>query len=350
MTRHVRALLLTAPLLVLAASGCDQPKGEATPDDRSVGAADPESGQGRAERAGQELIGRRAPAVIMRTIDGKQFDLSDYYGQKPVYLKFWATWCIPCRQQMPGFEADYEKYGDRILTVAVNTGFNDDLRAVSDYRRMHGLKMPIVIDDGSLGAALNLRVTPQHVVIGRDGHILYVGHLADERLHAALERALEEPRAAQAPTATTKSQVSPRRIDVAGLPFPEPIADRKPRILLFFSAWCETYLKQSRPDEAALCERNREQVNKLIAKSSAHWLGIASGLWTTEKDLADYRSAKFHYQMPLHLDSRGSTFRAFHVRQVPTMIILDAEGHIIGRFGPKEKDLSTAVSKATKRA
>jgi hypothetical protein len=52
--------------------------------------------------------------------------------------------------------------------------------------------MPIAIDDGSLGAALNLRVTPQHVVIGRDGRILYVGHLDDGKLADALRRAVVE--------------------------------------------------------------------------------------------------------------------------------------------------------------
>ena len=63
-----------------------------------------------------------------------------------------------------------------------------------DYRRQFNLNMPIAMDDGSLGAALNLRVTPQHVVVGRDGRILYVGHLDDDRLDAAL-RASRRPSA-----------------------------------------------------------------------------------------------------------------------------------------------------------
>src|SRR5260370_36991550 len=73
--------------------------------------------------------------------------------------------------------------------MAVNSGFNDPIGDVRDYRRKMGLTMPIVVDDGRLAAALHLRVTPQHIVIGRDGRIQYVGHLADARLDAALRAA-----------------------------------------------------------------------------------------------------------------------------------------------------------------
>ena len=135
--------------------------------DAAAGAAD-ESGQGRAQAAGRTLIGSLAPALVLTTIDGKAIDLARLYGHKPVYLKFWATWCVPCREQMPGFEHDYESLGDRIAFVAVNAGFTDTEAAVRQVQHESGLRMPIVIDDGRLAAELNLRVTPQHVVVGRD--------------------------------------------------------------------------------------------------------------------------------------------------------------------------------------
>ncbi len=56
-----------------------------------------------AETAGAPLIGKYAPSITLKTIDGKSIDLAEFYGKKPVYLKFWATWCVPCRQQMPHF-------------------------------------------------------------------------------------------------------------------------------------------------------------------------------------------------------------------------------------------------------
>src|ERR1700719_52351 len=147
------------------------------------------SGQQLAESAGRSLIGKPAPRLVVTTIDGDTIDLGRLYGKQAVYLKFWATWCVPCREQMPHFERTYETAGTDLAVIAVNTGFNDPIADVREYRRKMGLTMPIVVDDGRFAAALHLRVTPQHIVIGRDGPIQYVGHLADARLDAALRAA-----------------------------------------------------------------------------------------------------------------------------------------------------------------
>src|SRR5882757_316595 len=151
------------------------------------------SGQQLAESAGRSLIGKPAPRLVVTTIDGETIDLGRLYGKQAVYLKFWATWCVPCREQMPHFERTYETAGTDLAVIAVNTGFNDPIGDVRTYRKQLGIKMPIVIDDGTLGTALNLRVTPQHVVIGRDGRIQYVGHLANDRLDAAIQAARASP-------------------------------------------------------------------------------------------------------------------------------------------------------------
>jgi len=52
-----------------------------------------------------------APRLNLETIDGDVIDLGGLYGRKAVYIKFWATWCVPCRQQMPHFEQAYETAG-----------------------------------------------------------------------------------------------------------------------------------------------------------------------------------------------------------------------------------------------
>ena len=144
------------------------------------------TGQERAEAAGKGLVGSPAPRAVVKTIDGDTIDLGALYGKKAVYLKFWATWCVPCRQQMPHFEHTYETAGPDLAVIAIDVGFNESLEEIQRYRRALGITMPIILDDGQLGGAFNLRVTPQHIVIGRDGRIQYVGHLADARLDAAL--------------------------------------------------------------------------------------------------------------------------------------------------------------------
>jgi len=166
---HIRNLAVVASLLLGATAGAEI------------------TGQQRAEAAGHDLLGTPAPRLVLKTIDGDTIDLGGLYGKKAVYLKFWATWCVPCRQQMPHFQHTYETAGADLAVIAVNVGFNDSVEAIRKYQKQLGITMPIVFDgDAAIAGAFNVRVTPQHIVIGRDGRIRYVGHLADERLDAAL--------------------------------------------------------------------------------------------------------------------------------------------------------------------
>ncbi len=87
---------------------------------------------------------------------------------------------------MPHLERTFENAGPDTVVIAVNTNFNETPEGVAAFRKKFGLKMPIVMDDGRLAEAFHLRVTPQHVVIARDGRIAYVGHLVSPALEAAL--------------------------------------------------------------------------------------------------------------------------------------------------------------------
>jgi len=168
------------------------------------------TGQQRAQAAGRAILGSPAPRLMLKTIDGEAIDLGSLYGKKAVYLKFWATWCVPCRQQMPHFEHAYETAGADLAVIGINVGFNDSIEAIRDYRKKLGITMPIVFDDGSLDTAFHLRVTPTHVIIGRDGRIRYVGHLADKELDDALMAARTAgPRSPAPHKAPTHSQWRP---------------------------------------------------------------------------------------------------------------------------------------------
>ncbi len=229
------------------------------------------SGEQRAQAAGRALIGTRAPRLVLKTIDGETIDLGRLYGRQAVYLKFWATWCVPCRQQMPHFEHTYETAGPDLAVIAINAGFNDSVEEVRAYRRELGITMPIAIDDGQAAGAFHLRVTPQHIVIGRDGRILYVGHLADAQLDAALAAARSAPAAdgandgAPARTAAAARryrigdllpELSPATLDGRRFAFYAPAARPSPAdrehlagrlVLVFLSPWCESYSRHDAP-------------------------------------------------------------------------------------------------------
>jgi thiol-disulfide isomerase/thioredoxin len=317
------------------------------------------TGQQRAEAAGHDLVGSPAPRRVLKTIDGQTIDLGRLYGKKAVYLKFWATWCVPCREQMPHFERTYESAGSDLAVIAVNAGFNDSIDDVRTYRKQLGIRMPIVIDDGTLGADLNLRVTPQHVVIGRDGRIQYVGHLANERLDAALQAARSSPAISApsggAPSGTTRSDTSSKtpRYE-SGDPAPqfsattlegsqfsssEESGGQHPAVLVFLSPWCESYLEKSRATVSANCHDVRVQIDALAKEhQQVRWLGIASAIWATKEDLVKYQR-DYKVTIPLTLDESGSLFRTFQVRKVPTVIIIDAHGKIERRIEGSDPQL-----------
>jgi peroxiredoxin len=311
------------------------------------------TGQERAQAAGATLIGRPAPALMVQTIDGDRIDLGAVYGKKAVYLKFWATWCVPCREQMPHFERTFENAGADLLVVAVSTGFNESKQDVIAYRRQMGLKMPVAIDDGRFAAAFHLRVTPQHVVIGRDGRIAYIGHLVDQQLEDALAKARHSPAAASGAGPASGPQLHYGlgsragdlrlvAIDGQSVPAVDPVRHR-PLAIVFFSPWCESYFAQSRPERAKACRSARTQIDALTADSAVRWVGIASGLWATRDEVAEYRD-KNKIAYPVVLDESGALFRAFDVMSVPVVVVLDSDARIRRRVEDSITDLRAAVA------
>lgn len=316
------------------------------------------TGQQRAQAAGRAILGTPAPRLVVKTIDGDAIDLGSLYGKKAVYLKFWATWCVPCRQQMPHFQHAYETAGADLAVIAIDVGFNDSVEAVRAYRKKLGITMPIVFDDGSLGAAFHLRVTPTHIVIGKDGRVRYVGHLADKDLDAALVKARAPGRSGPETGAMANNGPPPvavgdllperslRTLDGARFEFRRGIAPKPLTVLVFLSPWCESYLADTRPEVAANCRSARTQFSELSADPRIRWLGIASGLWANAEDLRRYRKDN-KVTIPLTLDASGDMYRAFRVNDVPTVLIADGGGRIVRRIqGDALKDtaaLRTAV-------
>jgi peroxiredoxin len=340
--------------LALVAGAChprDPQPGTAPAPAQPAPNTDVDPGEQRAVAVAAHKLGAPAPALALTTLDGGTIDLAALYGTRPGDLQFWATWCIPCREQMPGFERIYETLGDRIAVIAVNAGLDDDPATVRAFRDQHGLRMPVVVDDGRLAAALDLQVTPQHVLIGRDARIAYVGHLDGAPLDRAIQQALAQPappgpatgqavaiRAALRPGDVVQG-LTATTLDGATVPLGKTASGR-PRGLVLFSSWCESYLKDSRPETSRACRRVREAVDQLSGE--IEWLGIAHNLWTSVDDVVAYR-AKTGIRIPLAFDADGALFHAFDVHQMPTVVLLDRDGRVARVLGPDAPDLAGAV-------
>jgi peroxiredoxin len=115
-------------------------------------------------------IGFTAPDFTLPTTDNKEFKLSDYRG-KPVILNFWASWCGPCRYEVPAFKSFYEKYGNEgVSIIAVNTQDNPD--SALAYAKSDGLKFTIPVDpQGKVANLYNVRGLPTTYFIDENGII-----------------------------------------------------------------------------------------------------------------------------------------------------------------------------------
>ncbi|MHA0857229.1 peroxiredoxin family protein [Paenibacillus sp. CMAA1364] len=91
--------------------------------------------------------GNNAPDFELMDLKGKPVKLSDYKGKK-VIINFWATWCPPCRAEMPHMEKIYEEYGDDVIVLAVNlTNTESKASDVHTFVEKFELTFPIVLDE-----------------------------------------------------------------------------------------------------------------------------------------------------------------------------------------------------------
>lgn len=303
-----------------------------------------------------QLAGTPAPNITLRSIHGGAIDIVKNYGHRPVYLKVWASYCIPCRAQMPGFEKIYQKYRTKMQVVAVNIGIGDDPGKVRKFVAEANMHMPVAIDDGSLIGWLKLDSTPVHVLIGIDGRIAYAGHQDGPPLDRALERVLSGKRQTHVETTTVQSAPVLRpgglvpSVDLRGadnLPV-ELVQTGRPRAVLFTATWCESYLKDSEPKTVEACRRAREQADELSENGSVEWLGVVTRLWTTPKALASYEK-RMKPRVPMAVDMEGQAFHAFGIQGLPAVALIDADGRLFRIVGPEDNDLTTALEELAAR-
>jgi peroxiredoxin len=140
-----------------------------------IGASSPVEvgGSGPAPRAGSP-----APDFELADLDGGKVKLSDFRG-RPVWINFWATWCPPCRAEIPDVEAAYqERKGQGLALLSVSIG--EDAETVRQFVGTYGMTSTVLLDPDNIAASLyRINGIPTHLFVDKDGVIreLVVGGL-----------------------------------------------------------------------------------------------------------------------------------------------------------------------------
>jgi cytochrome c biogenesis protein CcmG/thiol:disulfide interchange protein DsbE len=136
-------------------------------------------------------IGALAPDFTLWDLQGKETSLRDLRGQV-VLLNFWATWCGPCREEMPTIEERYNDGGFALFAI----NFDESVEIVQGYMNELGIDIPVLLDPGGKVQDLyRLRGYPTSFFIDQDGVIRFIqiGEMTADDLDNYLEQITEQP-------------------------------------------------------------------------------------------------------------------------------------------------------------
>ena len=137
-----------------------------------------QNGQSTVEGEEPHLRGKAAPGFALTSLEGKKVSLSDYKG-RPVLVNFWATWCGPCKVEMPWFEEFRQQYAGQGFEIL---GLADDVDAGKDtiakVAHKTGVSYPILLTDGKVQSAYGgqegLQVLPMSFYVDKNGVVVEV--------------------------------------------------------------------------------------------------------------------------------------------------------------------------------
>jgi peroxiredoxin len=133
-------------------------------------------------------VGNPAPDFALDSISGERVTLGDLRG-KTVLVNFWATWCGPCRLEMPAFQARWERYSPELAVLAVN--FDEPADQVQTFADEFGLTFPVLLDPGGKVQELyRVRGYPTTYGVDTEGTVqfVHIGLMTEEQMDGYLSQ------------------------------------------------------------------------------------------------------------------------------------------------------------------
>ncbi|MDR6224827.1 thiol-disulfide oxidoreductase ResA [Desmospora profundinema] len=148
--------------------------------------------QALAEEKVGTTVGEQAPDFELQTLDGDTLKLSDLEG-KAVLVNFWATWCKPCRDEMPAIQSVYNRYKDQDFVV-VGVNIAETPVSVKAFARQLELDFPIVLDrNREVTRLYNIGPIPSSVLLDKDGKVVrkHDGQMVEGQIEGYAREALD---------------------------------------------------------------------------------------------------------------------------------------------------------------
>ncbi len=195
--KRLLSLALTIVMLMLPLTACQQAAPAApAPTDAPAPTAAPAATENAALAATHAPDGAAAafPSTdfTMYKPDGTPLKLSDLAGQ-PIVLNFWATWCPPCRAELPDFQAAYETYGDRVTFVMLNV--SESIETAQAFFAENGYTFPLYADlDDDASNAYDVTGIPTTIMYDAAGNILdsHIGMIDGNTLTEGINKLLAD--------------------------------------------------------------------------------------------------------------------------------------------------------------
>ncbi len=159
---------------------------------QAIRAAQGKSGETSANEPGI-WVGNPAPDFTLEASDGSTRHLSDYRG-KVVVLNFWATWCGPCKYEIPWFIGFQKEYAARGFTVVGISMDDTGWKVVRPFMAEHQMNYPVLLGDEAVNKSyLGIEALPTTLVLGKDGKIafLHTGLIGQAEYRAEIESLLK---------------------------------------------------------------------------------------------------------------------------------------------------------------
>lgn len=141
------------------------------------------------DRDAKPQEGFAAPDFELQTLTGETVRLYENNG-KPSLINFWASWCPPCKVEMPYLQEAYEEYGDDINFLMVDLTFNDNLDTMTAYIEENGFTFPIPLDEtGDVSTEYETIAIPTTFIVDENGIIVHrvQGAMSEQQIQSFMK-------------------------------------------------------------------------------------------------------------------------------------------------------------------